>query len=150
MGRRSRLILLIAWFAVPSVAPKTASANLLQTLTNALTNQCIPTSDQYCGDFSRATPRTTTVGGTTINQCLCPCDYQYYDAEIRACRDCAIETAEGATTCGDTSCTAGFELKDYAITSCLAGFELKERARICSLTAGQTGCQPGFELWPRV
>ena len=118
------IILLIAWLGMPNAA----SANLLDTLRSALTNQCIPISGEYCNKLSRAFPSMTTA-----NQCNCPCDYQYYDAGVRACRDCPFATVEGQTTCGDTSCATGSRLVAYeGESTCNPGFVLQEIQRTCN------------------
>ena len=134
-------ILLIAWL-LPSVIPNAANANLLDTLRSALNNQCVPTSGEYCDDFHRATPRGT--------QCICPCDYQFYDERVRACEDCPFATVEGQTTCGDTSCAAGSRLVafDGQNISCGPGFVLGTiQQRTCNnIYGGPRECNPGFIL----
>ena len=138
------IILLIAWLAMPKEAEASIVCNahpdLCQTLRTALTDQCIPTKDEYCGEFSRATPRGT--------QCICPCDYQFYNERIRACEDCPFATVEGATTCGDTSCVAGSRLVAYELeNTCNPGFVLTAIQRTCELTlSNPSECKPGFRM----
>ena len=123
-------ILLIAW-----LLPNVAQANLLQALRTALTNQCIPSSGEYC-TFAA----TYDSAGPASNRCRCPCKDQYYDAGIRACLNCDYGTSGYfATSCGATSCRAGYVLGDTSVMAngtCAPGF--------IGQSASNGRCDPGY------
>ena len=137
-------ILLIAWIALPTAVNASLREQLESSLTKALQNQCIPSSDEYCSEFSRAIPNTAT------DQCLCPCDFQFYDEDIRACINCPIATTRGSTACGDTSCSPGHILAAYEeSTTCKPGFishTIQQTCGLSGISSEPSSCPTGFGL----
>ena len=141
--KSSRRLLYLCLVAGLVCHARTAGAGLYETLTQKLAEYCVPKDAGICEETGDIKHKASYENG----KCRCPCEDQYYDAALRKCVDCDLGTPDRfATSCGPTSCSAGYKLVAGSSTnSCSPGYKLVTQERTCATGIGPSSCPAGYK-----